>query len=200
MYCQKTLCIARNLPVLGSWHWKEKEKEVRKKKKIYKQCKRNTINITFFIVFNLKNICTRSLNFNQKQCFIHIFTNWNKNLFNVLFSLGRLLELQKLLNNNFFPSGPIFSGPRYPGEVHLGSFFNNVFLSLLLPTSPVTLLCTTVLDKPEIYLGNRSTLEELSLHKDAGVFKGNTVELQWFEHLWNHENMFETGVVRANES
>ena len=27
----------------------------------------------------------------------------------------------------------------------------------------------------------------------------NTVELQWLEHLWNHENMFETGVVRANE-
>ena len=25
------------------------------------------------------------------------------------------------------------------------------------------------------------------------------VELQWLEHLWNHENMFETGVVRANE-
>ena len=24
-----------------------------------------------------------------------------------------------------------------------------------------------------------------------------TVELQWLEHLWNHENMFETGVVRA---
>ena len=26
-----------------------------------------------------------------------------------------------------------------------------------------------------------------------------TVELQWLEHLWNHENMFETGVVRAKE-
>ena len=26
-----------------------------------------------------------------------------------------------------------------------------------------------------------------------------TVELQWFGHLWKHENMFETGVVRANE-
>ena len=26
-----------------------------------------------------------------------------------------------------------------------------------------------------------------------------TVELQWLEHLWNPENMFETGVVRANE-
>ena len=26
----------------------------------------------------------------------------------------------------------------------------------------------------------------------------STVELQWHEHLWDHENMFETGVVRAN--
>ena len=29
--------------------------------------------------------------------------------------------------------------------------------------------------------------------------KVNTVELQWLKHLWNHENMFETGLVRANE-
>ena len=28
---------------------------------------------------------------------------------------------------------------------------------------------------------------------------GSTVELQWLEHLWNHEDMFETGVVRAND-
>ena len=27
----------------------------------------------------------------------------------------------------------------------------------------------------------------------------NIVELQWLEHLWNHKNMFETGIVRANE-
>ena len=27
----------------------------------------------------------------------------------------------------------------------------------------------------------------------------NTVELQWLEHLWNQENMFETGLVGANE-
>ena len=26
----------------------------------------------------------------------------------------------------------------------------------------------------------------------------NTVELQWLEHLRNHENIFDTGVVRAN--
>ena len=29
--------------------------------------------------------------------------------------------------------------------------------------------------------------------------KDNTEELQWLDHLWNHENMFETGLVRANE-
>ena len=27
----------------------------------------------------------------------------------------------------------------------------------------------------------------------------STVELQWLEHLKNHKNMFETGVVRARE-
>ena len=27
----------------------------------------------------------------------------------------------------------------------------------------------------------------------------NTVELQWLKHLWDHENMFETGVVRDSE-
>ena len=26
-----------------------------------------------------------------------------------------------------------------------------------------------------------------------------TVELQWLEHVWNHENMFETGLVRTIE-
>ena len=25
----------------------------------------------------------------------------------------------------------------------------------------------------------------------------NTLELQWPEHLWNHETVFETGVVQA---
>ena len=27
----------------------------------------------------------------------------------------------------------------------------------------------------------------------------NTVELQWLEHILDQENLFETGVVRANE-
>ena len=27
----------------------------------------------------------------------------------------------------------------------------------------------------------------------------DTEELLWVEHIWNHENVFEAGVVRANE-
>ena len=27
----------------------------------------------------------------------------------------------------------------------------------------------------------------------------STAELQWLNHLWNHENMFKTGVARADE-
>ena len=29
--------------------------------------------------------------------------------------------------------------------------------------------------------------------------KVNTVKLQWLEHLWDYENLFETGEVRAIE-
>ena len=31
------------------------------------------------------------------------------------------------------------------------------------------------------------------------LFIESTVELQWLKHLWDHENMFETGIVRARE-
>ena len=44
---------------------------------------------------------------------------------------------------------------------------------------------------------------EISQFKINGVKMkleiGDTVELQWLEYLWSHENMFETGVVQANE-
>ena len=33
----------------------------------------------------------------------------------------------------------------------------------------------------------------------SSEFLRYTVELQWHEHLRDHENMFQTGVVRANE-
>ena len=37
------------------------------------------------------------------------------------------------------------------------------------------------------------------LHKHEKAHRAIAIELQWLEHLWNHENMFETGVVRVNE-
>ena len=41
-----------------------------------------------------------------------------------------------------------------------------------------------------------SILQGTSLKQNLDA---NTVELQWLEHLCNHENVFDTGVVRANE-
>ena len=38
-----------------------------------------------------------------------------------------------------------------------------------------------------------------SIIHGIGKCINNTVEFHWLEHLWDHENMFETGVVRANE-
>ena len=38
-----------------------------------------------------------------------------------------------------------------------------------------------------------------TLCSDYMYYFGFTVELQWLEHFSDHENMFETGVVRANE-
>ena len=52
------------------------------------------------------------------------------------------------------------------------------------------------------------TLEAiLSFHRNNGYeiwaklshWHRSTIVLQWLEHLWNHENMFETEEVRANE-
>ena len=39
------------------------------------------------------------------------------------------------------------------------------------------------------------------LHFPMSNIKKNqgTVELQWLKHCWDHENMFETGVVQANK-
>ena len=35
--------------------------------------------------------------------------------------------------------------------------------------------------------------------KVENLLEQDTVELQWLDHLWDNENMFEIGVVRANE-
>ena len=33
----------------------------------------------------------------------------------------------------------------------------------------------------------------------TGVPNATYIELQWLKNIWNHENMFETGVVQVNE-
>ena len=43
---------------------------------------------------------------------------------------------------------------------------------------------------------NMHLISKLSINLNIMIC---TVELQWLEHLWNDENMFETGVVRVNE-
>ena len=42
-------------------------------------------------------------------------------------------------------------------------------------------------------------LDKPQLYGKSFLFSVNKVELQWHEQLWSHENMYETGVVRANE-
>ena len=55
-------------------------------------------------------------------------------------------------------------------------------------------ICTrtsTAFPNPVAYFNNRRSYVQNCLL--------NTVELQWLEYLWNHENMLELRVVRANE-
>ena len=68
-----------------------------------------------------------------------------------------------------------------------GKLYKNVcvwFCNFNLPSVPVLILPHS--------LGFYFQYQDVSLYL-------NTVELGWLEHLWNHVNMFETGVVRANE-
>ena len=50
---------------------------------------------------------------------------------------------------------------------------------------------------------NKRAMATVTLFLDqssyAEISKLCTVERQWLEHFWTHENMFETGVVRATE-
>ena len=45
------------------------------------------------------------------------------------------------------------------------------------------------------------SLPKKTLSKGNCIYFGKhfTVELQWLKHLWDHKNMFETGIVQANE-
>ena len=58
---------------------------------------------------------------------------------------------------------------------------------------PISLYCLTTKYDMKCCLA-------VTLKQSSFVIQGvYTVELQWLEHLYNHENMFETGVVRDNQ-
>ena len=46
---------------------------------------------------------------------------------------------------------------------------------------------------------NQQIYQEDKRYQTATFRKVNTVESHWLERLWDHENMFEAEVVRANE-
>ena len=54
-----------------------------------------------------------------------------------------------------------------------------------------------------IYTRHNNCFSEMILKRGHNMlrkqFGFTTIELQWLEYLWNYENMFKTGVVRANE-
>ena len=75
-----------------------------------------------------------------------------------------------------------------------GSFYVSrrpeIYRSCLLIEEATTSLCDLMV--------KLDTEQGVNIDTLAAQFS-NTVELQWLEHLWKHENMFDTGVVRANE-
>ena len=62
---------------------------------------------------------------------------------------------------------------------------------------PSSRAITTWLSKQES--GMKTVLFVNTARVFETVTTTDTVELQWLEHLWDHENYFETGVVRTNE-
>ena len=46
---------------------------------------------------------------------------------------------------------------------------------------------------------NKIVATPVSISVHLHVLTKGTVEFHWHEHLWNHEIMFQTEVVRANE-
>ena len=53
--------------------------------------------------------------------------------------------------------------------------------------------------KGSIFLKNRHFILQERLNKLIYGINTITVELRWLEPLWDHENLFETAVVRALE-
>ena len=65
----------------------------------------------------------------------------------------------------------------------------------------IELLYTSICRLPSNRANGVTGFEDIPILYIASFGYGFLIQkkLQWLEHLWDHENMFETGVVRANE-
>ena len=50
-----------------------------------------------------------------------------------------------------------------------------------------------------LQLDSSNAMQIIQQYPSGSIFNEVTVELQWLEHLWNHDNMLETALVGANE-
>ena len=55
------------------------------------------------------------------------------------------------------------------------------------------------LSKASRFCFNTEHVGKLLIRSSSQCLEIYTVELQWLKHLWDHEIMFETRVVRINE-
>ena len=63
----------------------------------------------------------------------------------------------------------------------------------------ISVLLNGLNNSPSASFAIKITMNRDSMRCLVNMSDEYTVGLQWLEHLWNHEIMFETGVVRINE-
>ena len=88
----------------------------------------------------------------------------------------------------------IFGSKAYPKETKIA---DSDWLSLFMTKREMCKFDSVLFLRPPNYLVFH--VREFGDNFYKSDVSSNTVELQWLEHLWDYENMFETWVVRANE-
>ena len=82
------------------------------------------------------------------------------------------------------------------------SYYDSVYLKIFTGKLKTFVFCHCILDLRNFFLLKNPQICNTWIYRELGptsVRQTRTVELEWLEHLWDHENMFETRVVRANE-
>ena len=80
--------------------------------------------------------------------------------------------------------------------LHKGYRYTSIFVAPLCSGSNFVTFCFLPYKTGLVAVVRCCLVDFISGHP---TYLGNTVELQWLEHLWDYENKFETGIVRAND-